>query len=106
MHPIERFDVAVVGLGLIGSAALRHLAADGVRCVGIGPGEPPSFADHVGAFASHYDSGRITRHLDQRFEWAVLAARSIRGYSALEEASGIEFHRPVGAVLAELDAGR
>ncbi|MGN6693151.1 MAG: NAD(P)/FAD-dependent oxidoreductase [Aquihabitans sp.] len=99
-------DVAVVGLGLIGSGALRHLAASGVRVVGIGPAEPPVFATHPGVFASHYDSGRITRHLDARREWAVLAARSIAGYAALEEASGIAFHRPVGAVLAEHDPAR
>jgi sarcosine oxidase len=99
-------DVAVVGLGLIGSAALAHLASTGAVTVGIGPDEPPVLADHDGAFASHYDSGRITRHLDPRREWAVLAARSIAGYAALEAASGMAFHRPTGAVMAELDPGR
>ena len=98
--------IVVVGLGLIGSGALRHLAASGEEVVGIGPTEPPVLADHEGAFASHYDSGRITRHLDARREWAVLAARSIAGYAALEAASGIEFHRPVGVVMAEHDPGR
>lgn len=102
----EVADVAVVGLGLIGGGALRHLAASGARVVGIGPGEPSAFASHAGAFASHYDSGRITRHLDPRREWAVLAGRSIAGYAALEEASGIAFHRPVGAVMAEHDGER
>ena len=98
--------IAVVGLGLIGSGALRHLAASGEEVVGIGPTEPPVLAVHDGVFASHYDSGRITRHLDARREWAVLAARSIAGYAALEEASGIAFHRPVGVVLAEHDPDR
>ena len=101
-----RADVAVVGLGLIGGGALRHLAATGATVVGIGPGEPPDLASHPGAFASHYDSGRITRHLDARREWAVLAARSIAGYAALEEASGIAFHRPAGVVMAEHDPER
>lgn len=99
-------DVAVVGLGLIGSGALRHLAASGVDVVGIGPGEPADLAVHGGAFASHYDSGRITRHLDPRREWALLAGRSIAGYAALEAASGIEFHHPAGVVMAELDRDR
>lgn len=99
-------DVAVIGLGLIGGGALRHLAAAGVDVVGIGPAEPPVFADHPGAFASHYDSGRITRHLDARREWAVLAARAIAGYAALEEASGIAFHHPAGVVMAEHDPAR
>ena len=31
----QRLDVAVVGLGLIGAAALRHLANNGLRCVGV-----------------------------------------------------------------------
>ncbi len=99
-------DVAVVGLGLIGSGALRHLAATGADVVGVGPGEPPELASHGGAFASHYDSGRITRRLDPRWEWAVLAERSIAGYAALEAASGIAFHHPVGAILAEHDDDR
>lgn len=99
-------DVAVVGLGLIGSGALRALADAGQRCVGIGPAEPPDLATHTGPFASHYDSGRITRHLDPVEEWAILAARAIDGYPALEAASGIGFWRPTGAVLAELDVDR
>ncbi len=98
--------IAVVGLGLIGSGALRHLAASGADVAGIGPTEPPVLAAHEGVFASHYDSGRITRHLDARREWAVLAARSIAGYAALEAASGIAFHRPVGVVMAEHDPDR
>ncbi|MCB0959903.1 MAG: FAD-binding oxidoreductase [Acidimicrobiales bacterium] len=103
-------DVAVVGLGLIGSATLRELAAAGASrgavVAGIGPAEPPVLAEHPGPFASHYDSGRITRHLDARYEWAVLATRAIARYGELEAMSGIDFHRPVGAVLAELDPER
>lgn len=100
------FDVAVVGLGLIGSGALRALADDGVDCVGVGPTEPATWATHAGPFASHYDSGRITRHLDPVREWAVLAARAIAGYADVEARSGITFHRPAGVVLAELDRQR
>ena len=40
----NRCDVAVVGLGLVGAAALRHLSATGQRCVGIGPAEPATGA--------------------------------------------------------------
>lgn len=101
-----RFDVAVVGLGLVGAGALRSLADAGVSCIGVGPAEPLVAANHTGVFASHYDSGRITRHLDPVYEWAELAARSIRGYASLQERSGITFHRGVGAVLAELDPQR
>jgi sarcosine oxidase len=57
-------------------------------------------------FASHYDSGRITRRLDKQREWAVLAGRAIDAYPALEAASNIRFHWPVGVLMAEADADR
>ena len=95
----------MVGLGLIGAAALRHLAA-GRRCVGIGPAEPAEWSTHRGVFASHYDSGRITRRLDKQREWAVLAGRSIGSYAGIEAASGITFHHPVGVLIAEVDPAR
>lgn len=101
-----RYDVAVVGLGLVGAAALRHLSAAGLRCVGIGPIEPLEWSTHRGVFASHYDSGRITRRLDRRREWALLAGRAIDAYGDLESAAGIGFHHPVGVVMADIDANR
>ena len=102
----ERFEVAVVGLGLIGAAALRHFSIAGVRCVGIGPPEPAEWSTHHGVFASHYDSGRITRRLDKQHEWAVLAGRAIDAYAGIEAESGIGFHHPVGVLMAEVDADR
>ena len=100
------YDVAVVGLGLVGAAALRHLAATGQRCIGIGPAEPLDWSTHDGVFASHYDSGRITRRLDKRREWAVLAGRAIEAYPDIESASGVRFHSPVGVLMADVDADR
>ena len=99
-------DVAVVGLGLVGAAALRHLSADGRRCIGVGPTEPLDWSTHDGVFASHYDSGRITRRLDKRREWALLAGRAIDVYSDIEATSGIAFHSPVGVVMADVDPSR
>lgn len=98
-----RVDVAVVGLGLIGGAAVRHLAERGHSVVGIGPAEPELLSAHRGPFASHYDSGRITRRLDARYEWAELAARSIADYPQLEARSEIRFHRPVGFLFVRRD---
>ena len=88
-----RYDAAVVGLGPMGAGALRRLAKDGLRCVGVGSPEPAALAGHEGVFASHYDSGRITRHLDASFEWAELARRAIADYAAIEEEGGELFHR-------------
>jgi sarcosine oxidase len=99
-------DVAVLGLGLVGAAALRYLAEAGLRCVGVGPIEPAEWGTHSGVFASHYDSGRITRRLDKQREWAMLAGRAIDAYGGIEAASGITFHHPVGVVIAEVDPGR
>jgi glycine/D-amino acid oxidase-like deaminating enzyme len=103
MNSNQHFEVAVVGIGLIGAGALRHLAMSGVRCIGIGPAEPADFATHTGAFSSHYDSGRITRTIDPSFSWALLAKRSIANYGAIEEASGLRFHRPTGLVYTAKD---
>ncbi len=101
-----RYDVAVVGLGLVGVAALRHLSKAGQECIGVGPAEPLEWATHGGVFASHYDSGRITRRLDKRREWAVLAGRAIAEYPRIEAMSGIAFHRPVGVLMADADPDR
>jgi len=99
-------DVAVVGPGLVGAAALRHLSATGRHCVGVGPSEPIEWSTHQGVFASHYDSGRITRLLDKRREWAILAGRAIDAYAGIEAASGIPFHHPAGVLMADVDADR
>lgn len=102
--PNGRFDLAVVGLGLIGSGAIRHaaLSFEG-PVIGIGPGEPTDWAAHTGPFASHYDSGRITRRLDAKREWAILASRAIEQYPVIEESSGISFHRPAGLLFVRND---
>lgn len=102
----RRYDAAVVGLGLVGAAALRHLSALGLHCVGVGPAEPMDWSSHEGVFASHYDSGRITRRLDKQREWAVLASRSIDVYADIEASSGVAFHHPVGVLIAEVDPVR
>lgn len=99
-------DAVVIGLGLVGAGALRHLAAEGVDVVGIGPAEPEpgTWTEHRGPFASHYDSGRITRLLDARYEWAELAARAIAEYPTIERDGGLPFHTPAGTVFASADA--
>lgn len=92
--------IAVVGAGLIGSAAARHLAKAGHEVVLIGPGEPADWAAHRGAFASHYDEGRITRMNDRRPFFARVSAASIRRYVEIEAESGIPFFTECGALIA------
>ena len=53
------YKYIVIGKGMIGSAAARHLAerTDGVAL--IGPDEPRDPANHDGVFADHYDEGGL-----------------------------------------------
>ncbi len=94
------FDILIIGKGLMGCAALRHLTVTHpeLRVGVIGPDEPVNRKTHTGVFASHYDQGRITRVLDPSPLWATLAQRSIAQYPIIEQASGIRFHHPVGCL--------
>eukprot|EP00249_Psilotum_nudum_P024240 c29131_g1_i2 orf=96-1376(+) len=92
------FSVAVIGLGLIGSAACRHLSLLQPSVIGIGPPEPPDWSSHIGVFASHYDQGRLTRIVDPDPIWSLLAARSMARYDEIENRSGICFHGRVGSI--------
>lgn len=96
------YDIAVIGKGLIGSAALRHLTREcpDLRVCVIGPDEPVVRKSHQGVFASHYDQGRITRVLDPSPLWGNLARRSIKRYAGIERASGIRFHQRAGCLRA------
>jgi sarcosine oxidase len=92
------YDVVVVGNGMFGAAATRHLSARGLRVVAVGPDEPADPKNHDGVFSSHYDQARITRVIDADPVWAQLALRSIAVYPELETQSGIAFHHRAGGV--------
>lgn len=98
-------DVVVVGKGLIGSAAARHLAEAGARVAVVGPDEPASYASHTGVFASHYDQGRLAHRSARHLVWAQLAARSLAAYAAIEARSGTPFHTSRGTLSLVRDAG-
>lgn len=94
------YDVIVIGAGMMGAAAARHLAAEGAKVLLLGPAEPEAKSAHHGVFASHYDSGRITRGLDQNADWARLARRSIDRYAEIASRSGIPFFMETGCLMA------
>ena len=96
-------DVAVIGVGMMGAAALRYLAEAGVDVVGVGPAEPADRTAHTGVFASHYDEGRITRVLDPEPVWGELGARAIAAYADIEARSGVRFHYPAGCLRVSDD---
>lgn len=89
----------VIGRGMMGAAAARHLASqtDGVAL--IGPDEPVDVASHEGVFASHYDEARITRTIDPDPVWARLANRSIARYGEIARKSGVEFYHETGCLI-------
>lgn len=98
-------DIIVIGIGLIGSAALRHLSSSGLNILGLGPDEPADWHTHTGVFASYYDQGRITRRVDPDPVWALLGARAINDYANMETASGIRFHEATGCLRVSADPG-
>ena len=96
------YDIAIIGKGLMGSAALRHLtlAFPELNVCVIGPDEPQERKSHQGVFASHYDQGRITRILDPSQIWGQLARESIQRYAEIEAMSGLRFHHRAGCLRA------
>jgi sarcosine oxidase len=93
------FKYIIIGCGMMGAAAARHLSGwmDGVAV--IGPAEPAEVASHQGVFASHYDEARITRTIDQNAVWARLANRSIARYGEIARESGVDFYSEVGCLV-------
>jgi len=93
------FKYIVIGAGMMGAAAARHLSSriDGVAL--IGPAEPTDRKNHYGVFSSHYDEARITRGFDGDPVWAELAKRSIARYGEIEQKSGIRFYHEVGCLF-------
>jgi sarcosine oxidase len=102
---VRHFDFVVVGRGMMGAAAARHLSAAGASVALVGRGEPADWKRHDGVFSSHYDSGRITRTIDTDADWARLAQRSIARYREIEAQSGIDFYREVGCLITGAAGG-
>ncbi len=100
----ERVDVAVIGRGLIGSGAGRHLAESGRSMALIGPGEPSDWNASGGPFSSHHDQGRITRIAGRNAMWTEVAAHACARYADIETRSGIGFHTPRGVLVSYPDA--
>lgn len=101
-----QFQYAIIGRGLTGAAAARHLAEQVAGVVLIGPDEPGDWQRHTGVFGSHYDEGRITRTIDPNENWARLANRSIARYRDLEVRSGVSFFGEKGCLISGLTTGR
>ena len=57
------FDVVVIGGGLIGASATRHLCKAGLSVAVIAPPEPDRPISHRGPFGAYYDVSRSSRTL-------------------------------------------
>src|SRR4051812_37500750 len=90
---MESFDVAVIGMGALGSAAAYHLARKGVRVVAFEQFE----LGHVRG-ASH-DTSRIIRTSYGAPEYVRFAKSAYRDWAELEEVSGERLTTITGGVI-------
>ncbi len=94
------FEYAIIGKGLLGAAAARHLSQQSDSVALIGPDEPKTWQTHKGVFASHYDEARIVSQSAPDSEWQTLDRASIVQYPVIEAQSGIRFSTPSGRLTA------
>jgi monomeric sarcosine oxidase len=90
---IEDFDIAVVGLGAIGSAAAYHAAAKGAKVIGFEQFD----LGHVHG-ASH-DTSRIVRTSYHKSEYVALAKSAYKDWRALEKATDTHLLDITGGVV-------
>lgn len=83
LHARAPFDVLVVGLGVVGSAACRELARRGARVLGI-----DRFALPHSRGSSHGESRMIRLAYYEHPDYVPLLREAYRGWEALEEAAG------------------
>ncbi|MBC8003248.1 MAG: N-methyl-L-tryptophan oxidase [Opitutaceae bacterium] len=97
----QQFDVIVIGLGAMGSAALYQLSRRGLRILGIDRFHPPH---HHGS--SHGDT-RITRlALGEGARYVQFVRRSHEIWRELEGATGRSLLRSVGGLIYGSTTGR
>ncbi|MCR9198390.1 MAG: N-methyl-L-tryptophan oxidase [Planctomycetaceae bacterium] len=87
------YDVIVIGIGGIGSAALFHLARSGVRVLGID--RFPSGHDRG---SSHGESRMIRKSYFEHADYVPLACRSWELWQQLEQESGRSLLQPSGVI--------
>lgn len=101
-------DIVVIGNGMFGSAALRHLAERGHTVVGVGAGETLNNGEAQPShrvYSSHNDEARLTRRQDRNAAWAQVTGRAVSNYRELERRSGISFFHDVGCLIASRPGG-
>lgn len=90
---MERFDVAVVGLGALGSAAAYHASLKGAKVIGF---EQFEFG-HVRGASS--DTSRIVRTSYGEPEYVALARSAYKDWADLERRTGQELLTITGGII-------
>ncbi len=96
----ERYDVAVVGLGAMGSATAYHLARRGSRVVGFDRYRPPH-----GLGSSHGYTRIIREAYPEGAGYVPLVQRAYELWSDLEGTSGRDLLATTGGLLVDHDGG-
>lgn len=91
------FDIIVIGKGLVGSAAAKHLTGNNKRVAVIGADEPKDNESSL-VYASHYDQARVQRIIGKDEVWTRLNFDSCLQYESIQKKSEIEFHYGVGCL--------
>lgn len=95
----SQFEVAVVGLGAVGSATLMHLAQAGVSAIGIDQFSPPH------NFGSSHGETRITREsIGEGAAYIPLVRRSHELWRSIGAEVGAEIFTATGGLI--LDGGK
>ena len=95
---LKSFDVAIVGLGAVGSAALYQLSKTGVKIIGLDRFSPPH------EMGSSHGESRITRlAVGEGEEYVALAKRSHEIWEEIELLSGVTVKTRTGGIL--IDSG-
>tara|TARA_B100000700_G_scaffold241756_1_gene269182 strand:+ start:7338 stop:8552 length:1215 start_codon:yes stop_codon:yes gene_type:complete len=106
-----QYDVVVVGVGMLGASAARHLSDAGARVALVGPVEPVdrrtdpvAFSNRV-AYSSHEDVARVSRTIDPDPIRAWLGHRSVPQFADIAERTGLAAVNPVGHLWLEAAPG-
>ena len=94
------FEAVVIGAGMFGSAAAKHLSHAGVDVAVIGPAEPAAgTAVDQHSFGAYFDEARITRRLGWDPVWQATDSTSLERFRAIEAESGIGFFHECGSLI-------
>jgi sarcosine oxidase len=90
-HPMATYDVIVLGVGGVGSAALAHAAARGARVLGI-----ERFSPGHDRGSSHGHTRLIRQAYFEHPDYVPLVQRAFELWRQLEERSGRSLYRETG----------